>query len=36
MDTTPTQFDLIDYLSALDAEDSTQSHLEDLLAEEQE
>jgi hypothetical protein len=33
---TPFQFDLIDYLAALDADDSTQSHLEDLHAEEQE
>ena len=27
---TPTQFDLIDYLAALDADDSTQAHLEEL------
>ena len=31
---TQSQFDLIDYLAALDAEDSTQAHLEDLYAEE--
>lgn len=30
MDMTPHQFDLIDFLAALDADDSTQSHLEDL------